>query len=62
MQDLKVKTLIEIINSYLNLDITSKIKTDELVKGRAICYMILREQCYMSYTSIGKAFLKNHAA
>ena len=61
MQDLKVKTLIDIINSYLNLDITSKIKTDELVKGRAICYIILREQCHMSYTNIGKAFLKNHA-
>ena len=61
MKETKIQTLIEIINVYLNTDITSRIKTDRLVKGRAICYMILRQQCHMSYTSIGNAFQKNHA-
>jgi|TARA_R110000823_G_scaffold299082_1_gene419773 hypothetical protein len=61
MDSKKADAIKKIVNSYLDLDVNWKGKKDELVKARAICYKILRDECCMSYNFIGKQFLKNHA-
>jgi len=58
---LKVDAIKNIVNTYYNIEVNSKLKTDQLVKARAICYKILKEECHMSYTFIGFSFNKNHA-
>ena len=61
MYRLKVDAIKNIVNTYYNLDVNSSIKTDRLVKARAICYKVLKEDCYMTYSYIGFSFRKNHA-
>jgi hypothetical protein len=61
MERLKVDAIKNIVNTYYNIEVNSSLKTDRLVKARAICYKILREDCQMSYTFIGFSFKKNHA-
>lgn len=61
MERLKVDAIKNIVNTYYNIEVNSSLKTDQLVKARAICYKILKEDCHMSYTFIGFSFNKNHA-
>ena len=50
-----------IVNSHLEIDVDLKTRKDLYVKGRAICYKILRDECIVTYDFIGKQFQKNHA-
>ena len=61
MDRLKVDAIKNIVNTYYNIQVNSKIKTDRLVKARAICYKILKEDCNMTYSFIGFSFRRNHA-
>jgi len=61
MDRLKVDAVKNIVNAYYQLDVNTKQKTDRLVKARAICYKILKEECQLSYTFIGFSFKKTHA-
>lgn len=61
MDRLKVDAIKNIVNTYYNIQVNSKIKTDRLVKARAICYKILKEECCMTYSFIGFCFHRNHA-
>ena len=61
MDRLKVDAIKNIVNTYYNIEVNSKIKTDRLVKARAICYKILKEECCMTYSFIAYSFQKNHA-
>ena len=61
MDRIKAEAIKNIVNTYYNIQVNSKIKTDRLVKARAICYKILKEECCMTYTFIGYCFKKNHA-
>lgn len=61
MDRLKVDAIKNIVNTYYNIQVNCKIKTDQLVKARAICYKILKEDCQMTYSFIGFSFRKNHA-
>jgi len=61
MDQLKVKAIKNIVNTYYNIDVNSSSKKDHLVKARAICYKILKEECGMTYSFIGFSFGKNHA-
>lgn len=57
----KVIALKGIVNSILGVDVDVKRRTDDLIKGRAICYKIMRDDMSFTYTYIGRAFGKNHA-
>jgi len=57
----KVKALKKIVNTHYNLDVSIRAKTDEYVKARAICYKILRDECYFSLKYIGLKFRRSHA-
>ncbi len=61
MNHLKVQAIKNLVTSQTGLDLNSRYKTDALVKARAICYKILRDECLMSYKYIGDNFGKNHA-
>jgi len=61
MDHLKVKTVKNLVVSHTGLNLDSRYKTDPLIKARAICYKILKDECNMSYTYIGKQFGKHHA-
>ena len=43
MDRIKAEAIKNIVNTYYNIQVNSKIKTDRLVKARAICYKILKE-------------------
>lgn len=57
----KIIALKTIVNSILDIEVDSPRRADALIKGRAICYKIMRDEMYFTYTEIGKAFNKNHA-
>ena len=38
-----------IVNSHLEIDVDLKTRKDLYVKGRAICYKILRDECLFTY-------------
>jgi len=57
----KTIALKEIVNSVLDIDVDSPRRADALIKGRAICYKIMRDEMYFTYTAIGQSFGKNHA-
>lgn len=57
----KIIALKTIVNSILDIKVDSPRRADALIKGRAICYKIMRDEMYFTYTEIGKAFNKNHA-
>ena len=61
MDRLKVNAIKNIVNTYYSIDVNSSSKTDQLVKARAICYKILKEECHMTYSFIAFCFRKNHA-
>ena len=57
----KIIALKAIVNSILEIEVDSPRRADALIKGRAICYKIMRDEMCFTYTHIGKAFNKNHA-
>lgn len=57
----KVIALKAIVNSILDIEVDNPGRADDLIKGRAICYKIMRDEMCFTYTYIGKAFKKNHA-
>ena len=57
----KVKTLKNIVNLAMDLDVDRRSRKHEYVVARAMCYKILKEECNMSVTYIGRRFNKNHA-
>ena len=57
----KTIALKNIVNSVLNVNVDERKKTDEIVKARAICYKIMRDECYFTLKYIGDQFNKNHA-
>jgi len=57
----KVKAVKNLVRTETGADVDSRSKTDELVKARAMCYKILRDECYMTYSYIANSFNKNHA-
>ena len=61
MKEEKVKAIKNIVNSHYNIDVSSKIKTDKFIKARAICYKILRDECFFSLQYIGLKFGRSHA-
>jgi hypothetical protein len=61
MDRLKVDAVKNIVNTYYNINVDSTLRTDQLVKGRAICYKILKEECHMTLSFIGFSFKKSHA-
>lgn len=61
MKKQEVQAIKNIVNSHLDIDV-DKISREYLyVKGRAICYKILRDECLLTYNFIGQQFKKNHA-
>tara|TARA_Y100001937_G_scaffold128220_1_gene203107 strand:- start:1383 stop:1898 length:516 start_codon:yes stop_codon:yes gene_type:complete len=61
MDQLKVKAIKNIVNTYFNTNVDARNRSDRLVKARAICYKILKEECCMTYSFIAYSFQKNHA-
>jgi hypothetical protein len=61
MDEEKVIAIKNIVNSHYNIDVSIRAKTDEYVKARAICYKILRDECYFSLKYIGLKFKRSHA-
>ena len=61
MDQLKVKAIKNIVNTYFNTNVDARNRSDRLVKARAICYKILKEECNMTYSFIAYSFQKNHA-
>jgi hypothetical protein len=61
MKKQQVQAIKNIVNSHLNIDVDVKTRKDLYVKGRAICYKILRDECLFTYDFIGEQFKKNHA-
>jgi hypothetical protein len=57
----KVIALKAIVNSILDIDVDVPRRTDDLIKGRAICYKIMRDEMCFTYTYIGNCFGKKHA-
>lgn len=57
----KTIALKNIVNSVLEVNVDSNRKTDEIVKARAICYKIMRDECYFTLKYIADQFGKNHA-
>ena len=57
----KVKTLKNIVNLAMDLDVDRRSRKHEYVVARAMCYKILKEECNMSLTYIGRRFNKNPA-
>ena len=45
----------------MDLDVDRRSRKHEYVVARAMCYKILKEECNMSVTYIGRRFNKNHA-
>ena len=61
MKEQKVIAIKNIVNTHYNIDVDLKIKTDEFIKARVICYKILREECLFSLQYIGLKFRRNHS-
>tara|TARA_R110002012_G_scaffold11908_3_gene53315 strand:+ start:2073 stop:2597 length:525 start_codon:yes stop_codon:yes gene_type:complete len=61
MNKAKVTAIKNLVNTVSGVNVDSRFKTDELVKARAMCYKIMRDDCFMTYTFIAKSFNKNHA-
>ena len=57
----KVKAVKSIVNSYLGVNVDKKNRKERTIQGRAICYKILRDECGLTLSFIGKNFNKNHA-
>ena len=57
----KTIALKNIVNSVLEVNVDLNKKTDEIVKARAICYKIMRDECYFTLKYIADQFGKNHA-
>lgn len=57
----KILALKGIVNSVLEIDVDSPRRVEDLIQGRAICYKIMRDDMYFTYTFIAKIFGKNHA-
>jgi septal ring factor EnvC (AmiA/AmiB activator) len=57
----RIKLLKEIANQAFNLNVDHRSRKAEYIAARAICYKILKEECDMTYSYIGRAFNKNHA-
>ena len=57
----KTIALKNIVNSVLEVNVNDPKKTDEIVKARAICYKIMRDECYFTLKYIADQFGKNHA-
>jgi len=57
----RVTVLKEIVNQAFDLNVDHKSRKAEYVRARAICYKILKENCDMTYSFIGRQFDKNHA-
>ena len=60
MKSLQVKTMKYIVNNVLNVNVDSPSRKYRLIKARAICYKLLREENGMSYSEIGRYFSKTH--
>ena len=61
MDQLKVKAIKNIVNTYFNINVDARNRSDRLVKARAICYKVLKEEYCMTYSFIAYSFQKNHA-
>jgi len=61
MNVLKVNRLKAIANNVFSVNVDSKNREVEVIEARATCYSILRKDCHLSYSEIGKYFFKNHA-
>jgi len=61
MNEEKVIAIKNIVNTHYNIDVSIRAKTDEHVKARAICYKILRDECFLTLTYIGLKFRRSHA-
>lgn len=57
----KVIALKGIVNSILDIEVDSPRRRAALIKGRAICYKIMRDEMYFTFSHIGREFGKNHA-
>lgn len=57
----RVKLLKDIVNQAFNLNVDHRSRKAEYIMARAICYKILKEECKMSSSFIGRQFNKNHA-
>ena len=61
MDSIKVRTLKYIVGKHLNINVEKRSRKIEYIKGRMICYKILREECHFSLADIGRYFKRNHA-
>ena len=61
MNTQRVKLLKEIVNQAFDLNVDHRSRKAEYITARAICYKILKEQCDMTSSFIGRQFNKNHA-
>jgi hypothetical protein len=57
----KIKAVKSIVNSYLDINVDNFNRKEATIQGRAICYKILRDECGLTLSFIGKNFNKNHA-
>lgn len=61
MNTQRVSLLKEIVNQAFDLNVDHRSRKTEYITARAICYKILKDQCDMTYSFIGRQFNKNHA-
>lgn len=57
----KAKAIKNIVNSYYGIDVSAKSRKFPYIKGRVICYKIMRDEFNMTYNDIARHFNKNHA-
>jgi hypothetical protein len=49
------------VNQAFDINVDHRSRKADYIMARAICYKILKEQCSMTSTFIGRQFNKNHA-
>ena len=62
MNEHKVVALKNIVKSVTKCDVDDRKRTDDVVKARAICYKIMRDEMCFTLQYIANQFQKNHAS